>query len=59
MKTLLTLIALTVSLNVTYAADLGEGNADCSSMVQANRASSAVVATQDADVEVSESSDAR
>jgi len=59
MKTLLTLIALTVAVNVSFAADLGEGSADCASMVQANRATSAVVATTEADVEVNESSDAR
>ena len=59
MKTLLTLIALTVAVNVSFAADLGEGNADCASMVQANRSTSAVVAVQEVEVEVNESSDAR
>ena len=59
MKTLLTLIALTVAVNVSFAAELGEGSVDCTSMVQANRETSAVVGTIDAEVEVNESSDAR
>ena len=60
MKTLLTLIALTVALNVSHAADLGEGSADCTSMVQANRSSAAVVAnTNQVEVQVNEESEQR
>lgn len=56
MKTLLTLIALTVAVNVSFAAELGEGSADCTSMVQSNRSGDAVVAsTESAQVEASES----
>ena len=55
MKTLITLIALTVAVNVSFAAELGEGSADCTSMVQSNRSGDAVVATESAQVEASES----
>tara|TARA_R100000656_G_scaffold77563_1_gene57205 strand:+ start:208 stop:405 length:198 start_codon:yes stop_codon:yes gene_type:complete len=58
MKALFTIIALTFAVNVSFAAELGEGSADCSSMVQSNRATSATVAsTSSAEVEVSESSE--
>lgn len=53
MKTLLTLMALAFAVNVSFAAELGEGSADCASMVQANRATT-VVATNSATVEASE-----
>lgn len=53
MKTLLTLMALAFAVNVSFAAELGEGSADCASMVQANRAA-IVVATNSATVEASE-----
>lgn len=57
MKTLFAVLTLMVTLNVSFAAgDLGEGSADCSSMVQSNRASEVVVATDSVEVEASESS---
>ncbi len=53
MKTVFTLMVLALSLNVAIANDLGEGSADCTSLVQSNR-SSDVVVTESADVQVSE-----
>lgn len=56
MKALLTLIALTVAVNVSFAAELGEASADCTSMVQSNRSvETAVVSSESAQVEASES----
>lgn len=46
-------MALAFAVNVSFAAELGEGSADCASMVQANRATT-VVATNSATVEASE-----
>lgn len=56
MKTVLTLIALTLAVNVSFASELGESSADCASMVQSKRAGEAVVATDSASVEAGESS---
>lgn len=56
MKTLFAVLTLMVTLNVSFAADLGEGSADCRSMVQSNRDSAVVVASDSVEVEASESS---
>lgn len=58
MKALFTLMILVASMNVSFAQDLGEGSADCTSLVQSNRSADAVVADS-AQVEVSEDGTSR